>query len=174
MEIAVNEAVQILERTPLVLDALLRGLDPTWTRGAEGPDTWSPYEVVGHLIHGEETDWMVRARLILEHGESRTFKPFDRFAFANWVQRESLEDLLDRFRDLREANLRGLAALTLTPERLQLTGVHPEFGRVTMGQLIATWVAHDLSHLGQISRVMAKQYRNTVGPWVAYLPILTR
>lgn len=174
MRFTLLEAVQVLERTPSVLSAMLDGVDESWIGGTEGLDTWSPYEVVGHLIHGERTDWMARARLILDHGEQKTFDPFDRFAFASRTEDEPLPILLDRFRELRAANLRDLRALALTAGQLALTGTHPEFGRVTLAQLLATWVVHDLSHIGQIARVMAKQYHDAVGPWTAYLPILTR
>jgi DinB superfamily len=174
MELTFSQTTQILERTPSVLNTLLRDLDGSWITGTEGPGTWSPCEVVGHLIHGEQTDWMARVRIILDHGEQRPFEPFDRFAFARRTEYEPLTDLLDQFQDLRDENLRALRALELTEQQLERTGTHPEFGRVTMAQLLATWAVHDLSHIAQIARVMAKQYRAAVGPWSAYLPILTR
>ncbi len=167
-------AVDLLRRTPSIVDRLLRGTDESWHRGNEGEGTWSPRDIVGHLIHGDETDWIPRAQAILKHGESRPFEPFDRFAqqhrFLDW----SLDRLLDRFQELRLANVRILEGLRLTERELLLTGRHPELGTVNLQQLLATWVVHDLDHLGQLSRVMAKQYGGEVGAWKAYLPILGR
>src|SRR5207244_1848788 len=166
--------LEVLPRTPGTLKTMLGGLSPAWTSGNEGPDTWSPQDVIGHLIHGEETDWIPRATLILTKGESQAFEPFDRFAqgrrFAGW----SLERLLDRFAELRANGLTTLRGWRLTQEQLALRGRHPELGPVTLSQLLATWVVHDLGHVAQISRVMAKQYTAAVGPWTAYLPVLTR
>lgn len=174
MEFRLDEAIEILERTPGAIRELLDGLSESWQRTDEGPDTWSPFDNVGHLIHGEETDWIPRARIILEHGSDEPFEPFDRFAqferFRDWRPGE----LLDRFAELRASNLETLRAWELGPEQLELRGRHPELGTVTLGQLLATWAAHDLGHVAQIARVMAKRYRDDVGPWVAYLPILTR
>jgi len=167
-------SVAILERTPEVLRSLLSNLSDDWTRGNEGPDTWSPFDVVGHLIDAEETDWMPRARVILAQGEDRRFPPFDRFRHLRENRGKALGALLDRFADLRARNLADLAALRLGPRELALTGEHPEFGAVTLAQLLATWVAHDLGHVAQATRVMAKQYREAVGPWRAYLPVLDR
>lgn len=168
------QTLDILERTPAVLDALLRGTSDAWHAVAEGPDTWSAYDVVGHLVHGEETDWLPRARIILEHGEARPFEPFDRFAqfrrFAGWP----LARLLDRFAELRRANLDVVRGWGLTEAQLALTGRHPAFGTVDLRQLLATWAVHDLNHVGQISRVMAKRYTDEVGPWRAYLSVLNR
>ena len=164
----------ILERTPGVADALLSNLPVEWTTGNEGGETWSPFDVVGHLIDGEMTDWMPRVRIILEQGARRRFDPVDRFVHIARNKGRSLNDLLVEFRELRTKNLNELRALALTAEQLQLTGEHPAFGRVTLEQLLATWVAHDLGHLAQITRVMAKQYREAVGPWEAYLPVLHR
>jgi len=169
-----NDATQILERTPSVLEAWLPGLSDAWTRGTEGPDTWSPFNVVGHLIDGEESDWMVRTPIILDHGSERPFSSFDRFRHLRERQSDSLESLLGRFRELREANLADLRSLELTDADLRGTGRHPELGEVTLSQLLATWTAHDLSHLAQISRVMAKQYSEAVGPWAEYLSVLRR
>ncbi|MBI1722517.1 MAG: DinB family protein [Gemmatimonadetes bacterium] len=164
----------LLKRTPDVLDALLADLPTDWSTGNEGPDTWSPFDIVGHLIDGEETDWMARAKIILAQGPSRRFEPFDRFRHLNVNKGRPLKDLLARFRHLRERNLVELSALKLTPAHLDLTGEHPALGTVTLAQLLATWVAHDLGHIAQITRVMAKQYGAAVGPWEAYLPVLHR
>lgn len=174
MEFQLEQATEILRRTPATLNSLLRRLPPEWSLANEGPDTWSPFDIVGHLIHGEETDWLPRARLILEHGESRPFEPFDRHAMLEKSKGKSLDDLLDRFEQLRVESLRELAALNLRPEMSEKRGRHPELGAVTLGQLLSTWVVHDLSHIGQITRVLAKQYREEVGAWQAYLPVLER
>jgi len=169
-----SEAMAVLERTPAVLRAWLAGLPDAWLAADEGPDTFSPLEVLGHLVHGERTDWMARARSILEHGTSRPFEPFDRFAhrrdFAGWPAAR----LLDEMDRLRAANLAALRAQRITGADLDRAGQHPALGVVTLRALLATWVAHDLSHLGQIARVMAKRYRTDVGPWAAYLPVMTR
>lgn len=174
MEFDLENGIAVLERTPQTLHVLLGSLPSQWTTANEGQGTWSPYEVVGHLISGEETDWMVRLRIIVSQSADRRFAPFDRFRHLERDQGQSLERLLADFRRLREENLRELRSLRLTSAHLQLTGEHPEFGTVTASQLLATWVAHDLGHLGQIARVMAKQYRDAVGPWHAYLSILDR
>jgi len=174
MDFSLDAAVEVLTRTPSALRAMLSGLPSRWTGGNEGPDTWSPQEIVGHLIHGEETDWIPRVKVILTKGESQAFEPFDRFAqarrFAGW----SLERLLDQFGELRADGVATLRGWRLTPEQLALRGRHPELGQVTLSQLLASWVVHDLGHIAQISRVMAKQYTAAVGPWKAYLPVLTR
>jgi hypothetical protein len=167
------EGVAVLERTPPTLDALLRGLPDGFVFGNEGGETWSPFDVVGHLIHGEETDWIPRARIILEQGEARTFDRFDRFAQADATKGRTLGSLLDEFATLRQTNLRALGALRLTDADLGRTGRHPAFGRVTLGQLLATWVAHDLDHVMQIARVIGRQYTDAVGPWTAYLRIIS-
>jgi hypothetical protein len=168
------ETLDILERTPAVVGALLRGTSASWHDVDEGPDTWSALDVVGHLIHGEETDWVPRARIILEHGESRPFEPFDRFAqldrFAGWP----LDRLLDRFTELRRANLETVRSWRLTGAQLALPGRHPELGAVDLRQLLATWAVHDLNHIAQIARVLAKRYTDDVGVWRAYLAILNR
>jgi len=145
-----------------------------WTDANEGPDTWSPFDVVGHLIQGERTDWIPRARMILEEGRSRAFEPFDRFAQFRDSEGKTLDALLDEFGRLRAQSLATLKAWQLTDAQLALEGEHPVFGAVTLRQLLATWTAHDVSHLAQISRVMAKQYRDAVGPWRAYLPVMDR
>jgi hypothetical protein len=167
-----NEAVPVLRRTPAVLSALLRDLSGSWIGATEGPGTWSPFDVVGHLIHGERTDWIPRVEHILRHGDAIPFPAFDREAMFAASKGLSLADLLDTFARLRAESLNRLAGLGLTDADLLRRGRHPELGEVTMGQHLATWVAHDLSHLGQVVRVMARQYAATVGPWRAYLPIL--
>ena len=172
MELELSQAVSVLERTPAALDALLRGLPEPWVRGDEGPDTFTPRDVLGHLIHGEDTDWIPRAELILAHGESRPFTPFDRFAFREWVAAASTAELLDRFAARRRASLRRLASVQLTPEDMARRGRHPGLGPVTLGELLASWVVHDLGHLTQVARVMAKQYTRAVGPWTGYLAVL--
>jgi len=174
LSFSLDDGVRILQRTPVLLNAMLRGLPDSWTRANEGPDTWSPFDIVGHLVHGEETDWIARARIILEHGESRPFEPFDRFAQFEKYGDRTLEELLDLFTDCRRKSLETLQGMSILPDRLELSGTHPAFGRVTLRQLLATWVAHDLSHIAQIARVMSRQYREEVGPWKEYLPILTR
>ena len=168
-----GEAVAILSRTPRTLDALLRGLPDGWIAANEGGDTWSPFDVVGHLIHGERTDWMPRARIILQHGETQPFETSDRLAQFEESRGQTLGSLLDEFARLREANLRDLASLQLTDGDLDRRGRHPQLGVVTLGQLLATWVAHDLDHVVQTSRVLARQYSDEVGPWRAYLRIIS-
>ena len=174
MKFQLKHAVEILERTPSVLQSLLGGLSDAWILPNVGPDTWSPYDVVGHLIHGEEADWISRAKIILEHGESKTFTPFDRFAFIQKSKGKTLQQLLEEFERLRKENLRALEGMSLESHHFDLKGTHPEFGQVTMGQLIATWAVHDLGHIEQIVRTMAKQYDETVGPWKRYLSVLNR
>ena len=164
--------ITLLDRTPAVLHALLRDLPEAWTLGTEGEDTWSPFDIIGHLIQGERTDWMPRVRMILEFGESRTFVPFDRRAQERESQGKSMGQLLDEFSRLRSANLDELRALNLQPEDMERRGRHPALGPVTLSQLLATWAAHDMTHLHQISRVMGHQYREAVGPWKAYLGVL--
>jgi DinB superfamily len=171
-EFKLDETVAVLTRTPATLDALLRGLPESWVRSNEGKDTWSAFDIVGHLIVGERTDWMSRTRVILENGEARPFDPFDRFAQVKESQNKSLEQLLDDFARLRRENLAALRALNLQPEDMSRRGRHPALGVVTLAQLLATWAVHDLTHLHQLSRVMAYQYRDTVGPWSAYLGVL--
>lgn len=174
MSFDLSETLDLLARTPAVVDTLLRGTSPSWHAVHEGGDTWSAFEVVGHLIHADETDWIPRARIILEHGEDRTFEPFDRFAQLERFAGESLDALLDRFAELRRASLDTVRSWHLTDADLARTGRHPELGSVTLQQLLATWAVHDLNHLAQISRVMAKRYTEEVGVWRAYLSILNR
>ncbi|HMC30802.1 MAG TPA: DinB family protein [Candidatus Angelobacter sp.] len=171
-EFKLDETVAVLTRTPATLDALLRGLPASWVRSNEGKDTWSAFEIVGHLIVGERTDWMPRVRVILENGEARPFDPFDRFAQSKEKQDKSLEQLLDDFTRLRKDNLAALQALNLRSEDMSRRGRHPALGAVTLQQLLATWAVHDLTHVHQLSRVMAHQYRDAVGPWSAYLGVL--
>ncbi|HEX4561085.1 MAG TPA: DinB family protein [Gemmatimonadales bacterium] len=172
MEFDLRETVTILERTPAVARELLHGLPEPWSAANEGPDTFSPFDVIGHLIDGEETDWIPRIKIILAKGPDRRFVPFDRFRSKGAA--ETLAQRLDRFASLRQANLGLLRDLKVKPEQLTLTGEHPELGTVTLAQLLATWAVHDLTHLAQITRVMAKQYKTAIGPWVKYHPLLTR
>ena len=172
MHFDLTTALPVLERTPRVLHELLDGLPDVWIRATEGPDTWSPFDVVGHLIHGERTDWMQRAEIVVRKGEARAFPPFDRVAMLEASRGRTMTELLNTFAQLRAANLDRLRALALDANDLARRGRHPELGPVTLGQLLATWVAHDLSHIGQIVRVMGRQYGEAVGPWRAYLPML--
>jgi hypothetical protein len=173
MDFDLGHGLAVLERTPGVLRALLAGLPEVWTRQNEGPETWSPREVVGHLIEGERTDWIPRARIVIAQGSSTAFEPFDRTAHQSSMSVGApLEKLIETFARLRAANLATLRAWQLTPAQLELTGIHPEFGSVTLRQHLSTWVAHDLGHLVQITRTMARQYRDAVGPWRAYLSVL--
>jgi DinB family protein len=174
MEFQLDRAKNILERTPATLTSLLRDLPDEWILHNEGPDTFSPFDVVGHLIHGEETDWIPRAKIILAYGENRSFEPFDRFAMFEKSKGKALGELLETFERLRGQNLRELEQMNLTPELLSKRGKHPELGAVTLSELLATWVVHDLGHIAQIVRVMSKQYGDAVGPWRAYLSILSR
>lgn len=174
MEFQLDHARDILRRTPATLRSLLQDAPDEWVRSNEGPETWSPFDVLGHLIHGEQTDWIPRAKIILDHGEERAFEPFDRFAMFEKSKGKSLGELLATFERLRAESLRQLDELKLTPEVLSKRGKHPELGVVTLSELLATWVVHDLSHIGQIVRVMCKQYGERVGPWREYLPILSR
>lgn len=168
-----DEGVAILARTPATLDALLRGLPDGWIAADEGGGTWSPFDVVGHLIHGERTDWMPRVRVILEHGEAQAFESFDRFAQVTANAGRTPASLLEEFAAAREESLGELAALHLTDADLNRRGVHPALGVVTLRQLLSTWVAHDLDHLVQISRTLARQYSDEVGPWQAYLRVIS-
>jgi len=172
MEQNLTQTISLLTHTPAALNALLRDLPADWTLCNEGPETWSAFDIVGHLIHGERTDWMPRARMILQHGESRAFDPFDRLAQQHESEGKTLAQLLDEFSRLRSENLKQLSALNLTQEQLNLRGRHPALGAATLSQLLATWAVHDLTHLHQISRILAHQYRNAVGPWSEYLGVL--
>jgi DinB superfamily len=166
------ETTTLLARTPSALQALLSGLPDTWTGRNEGNDTWSPYDIIGHMALAERDDWMPRVRHILAHGDSQPFPPFNRFTQMQQPQSKSLDQLLDEFASLRNESLTSLQALNLQPTDLARPGKHPSLGAVTLSQLLATWAAHDLTHLHQISRVMAYQYRDAVGPWNVYLGVL--
>jgi hypothetical protein len=172
MSETMGQTVALLEKTPRAIDALLRDLPDEWTRANEGTNTWSAYDVVGHLIHGERTNWIPRAKMILEFGETRAFERFDRPAQERESKGKSLSQLLDEFARVRTKSLDDLRVLNLQAEDFDRRGRHPVFGPVTLGQLLATWAAHDLTHLHQISRVMAHQYRDAVGPWSVYLGVL--
>jgi DinB superfamily len=167
-----EQTTALLARTPAALDAILRDLPEAWTLRNEGENSWSAYDIVGHLIHGERTDWMPRVRMVLEFGESQRFQPFDRWGQVRESQGKSLEQLLDEFARLRAENLDALRGLHLRPEDFERRGRHPALGVVSLSELLATWAIHDLTHLHQISRVMAHQYRDAVGPWSAYLGVL--
>jgi hypothetical protein len=167
-----EESLAILTRTPATLNTLLRDLPEAWTAVTEGPQTWSPYDVMGHLIHGERTDWIPRLRIILEHGTTRPFEPFDMEAQFRESAGKSLSNLLDEFAALRRENVKQLRALELDAHQLEMEGTHPALGTVTARQLLATWTAHDLAHVVQIARVMAKRYKPEVGPWAEYLSLM--
>lgn len=167
-----NDTIALLARTPATLNALLRDQADIWTRRNEGGETFTPFDVVGHLIHAERADWIPRARIILQHGESRAFDPFDREGHRREVEGKSMSQLLDEFAELRVENLTELRAWKLKPADLEKRGLHPSLGTVTLSQLLATWTAHDLTHLHQISRTLAHQYREAVGPWSQYLGVM--
>jgi hypothetical protein len=173
MDFELDRATAVLARTPASVRALLDGLDDAWTLSNEGPDTFSVFDNVGHLVDGEETDWMPRARIILARGPDPRFEPYDRFRHVARNVGRSLPSLLDEFASLRAANLLELRSWHLSATELDLTATHPGLGRVTLRQLLAAWVVHDLGHVAQIARVMAKQYREAIGPWVPYLPVVT-
>ena len=172
MDFELQHAIEFLSRTPSTLNSMLRDIPEVWLGRNEGPETWCPYDIVGHLIHGEETDWIPRAKIILEHGEARAFEPFDRVAMFEKSRGKSIAELLDTFALLRKVSLHELNEMKLTPTLLEKRGKHPELGVVTLKQLLASWVVHDLGHVRQVVRVMAKQYHEAVGPWRAYLSIL--
>jgi hypothetical protein len=173
MQFDIEEAVPVLEQTPKTLRSLLAGLPDTWVRQNEGGESWSPFDVVGHLIDGEETDWIPRTRIILAKS-GKPFVPFDRFAHLGKNRGKTLEELLNSFAEWRKKNLEILKGFNLKPVDMALPGTHPELGAVTLGQLLATWVVHDLGHVAQIARVMAHQYDTEVGVWKQYLPVLSR
>ena len=174
MDLDLADAQVVLARTPAVLRAWLAGLPPAWIDGTEGPDTFSPREVLGHLIQGERTDWIPRARIILEHGPSRAFEPFDRYAQYEASRGRAIDQLLDEFESLRRQSLESLRGMKLTDAQLDLPGRHPALGPVTLRNLLATWVCHDLNHIHQIAKSMAFQYRDQVGAWREYITILPR
>ena len=171
MTIELNNALEVLERTPGVVRAILDGLSDEWTSGGN-EDDWAPFDIIGHLIHGELTDWIPRCEIVLRQGDDRTFTPFDRVAQFQLSKGKSLKDLLDDFETKRSESLERLRSWKLTDVQLELKGVHPEFGDVSMSELIAAWVTHDLSHISQIAQFMARKYTDAVGPWKEYMSIL--
>lgn len=172
MKFEFEKSYDILQRTPAILKTLLGNLHDDWIMNNEGPDTFSPYDVVGHLVHGEKTDWTVRTKIILESGISKLFEPYDRFAQHEESKGKTIEQLLDEFEKLRTANIKWLKSLNLSEEDLDRKGMHPSLGEVTMGNLLSTWVVHDLTHIAQVTRVMAKQYKEEMGPWPEFFRIL--
>jgi hypothetical protein len=172
MNYSKEQAIEILERTPAVLKSLLANISNDWVMNNEGPDTFSPYDVVGHLIHGEKTDWVVRAKIILEHGVNKPFDPYDRFAQYEESKGKSLEQLLNEFEEMRKQNVNWLQSIQLTEADLERKGKHPVLGEVTLRNLLSTWVVHDLTHIAQVTRVMAKQYTEEMGPWPQFFRIL--
>jgi DinB superfamily len=172
MDFSINKSIEILERTPSVLKQLTNNLSADWITNNEGGETWSVFDVIGHLVHGDKTDWMTRIEIILSKGTEKAFKSFDRFAQLEESKGKSLEQLLNEFKNIRESNLQKLRGFNLRENDYVKTGVHPKFGIVTLSQLISTWTVHDLDHISQISRVMAKQYKEQTGPWIEYLKIL--
>jgi hypothetical protein len=173
MEFQLSQAIEILSRTPAVVETLLAGLSDDWTMHNEGSDTWSPYDIIGHYIEGEKNDWITRMEIILSDKTERNFKPFNRFAQFGDSKGKSLSQLLDQFKQLRKDNLFKLQSANLTEDDLDRTGTHPHFGTVTLRQLLSTWVVHDLSHINQMSRVMARQYTEAIGPWKEYFNVIT-
>ena len=173
MKFDLEKSIDILKRTPALLRSLLHGLHEDWTMNNEGPETFSPYDVVGHLIHGEKTDWRPRTSMILEHGISKTFEPYDRFAQYKNSRGKALQQLLDEFETIRKENIQWLKTLKLSETDLDKTGMHPVLGEVTLRNLLATWVVHDLTHIAQVTRVMAKQYKGEIGPWPQFFRILS-
>ena len=171
MRYNIEQSLEILSRTPDSLHALLSGLSPEWTQQNEGPETWSPFDVIGHLIHGEKTDWIPRAKIILGEGD-KNFVPFDRFAMFEASKGKNLEQLLTEFKELRKQNIAELKKLNISESDLEKTGIHPVFGAITLRNLLSTWVTHDLNHIYQIVRVMAKHYKEEVGPWPPWIRIL--
>ncbi len=172
MKFDLDKAIEVLERTPLLLEALLKDLSNDWTMSNEGEETWSPYDIVGHLIHGEKTDWINRLEIILSKEGNKTFEPFDRFAQFEESKGKTIKQLLTEFKKNRNSNLKVLKSKNITIADFENKGIHPSLGEATLVNLLSTWVVHDLNHLSQISRVMAKQYKEEVGPWIEYLPIL--
>lgn len=172
MQYSIQRSTEILERTPAVLTTLLAGLSDDWVMNNEGPETFSPYDVIGHLVHGEKTDWVVRAKMILEFGNTQTFERYDRFAQYEESKGKSLQQLLDEFAAIRKENMLWFKSLNLTEDDLDRQGMHPVLGDVTLRHLLSTWVVHDLTHIAQITRVMAKQYKTEMGPWPEFFRIL--
>ena len=174
MKFNLNKSIEILERTPQTLHRMLSGISAEWTSVNEGPGSWSAFDVVGHLVHGERTDWIPRLEVILSEGGNKSFQPFNRFAQFEESKGKSLQQLLEEFEELREKNIKTLKSKELNDQDLDKKGIHPDFGEVTAAQLLSTWTVHDLNHISQISRIMASQYKEDVGPWVKYLGILNR
>lgn len=174
MHINVNDAINLLARTPIVLNQLLDGLPESWITATEGPETWSPYDVIGHLIHGDKTDWIPRIQICLSDTDNKQFEPFDRFAQFENSKGKTLQQLLIEFEKVRTDNLLILQSLNLTEEDYPKTAIHPAFGEITLAQLLSTWVVHDLDHIYQISRILSSQYKDEVGPWKAYLRIVNQ
>ena len=172
MHYSIEKSCEILDRTPMALQSLLAGLDEDWVMNNEGPETFSPFDVIGHLIHGEKTDWVPRAKMILEFGLSKTFVPFDRFSQYEVSRGKTLQQLLDEFEDIRKENLVWFTSLQLSENDLDKKGMHPVLGAVSLRNLLSTWVVHDLTHIAQVTRVMAKQYREEIGPWTDFFRIL--
>jgi len=172
MNFSLAKSIEILERTPDVLIAMLQDISPEWTSQNEGGDSWCAYDIVGHLIYGDKTDWMPRLAIILSDHPDKTFEPFDRFAQFKESKGRSLSQLLEEFKKLRKKNIEHLISMHLTDKNEEETGIHPAFGEVTLAQLLAAWTVHDLNHIAQISRVMATQYKTATGPWIEYLGIL--
>ena len=172
MKYTIENSIEILERTPFVLNSLLTGLNHDWVMNNEGPDTFSPFDVIGHLIHGEKTDWVTRAKIILEFGLEKPFTPWDRFAQYEESKGKTLQEVLEEFERVRIENLQWLKSLKLNETDLDRKGMHPVLGEVTLRNLLTTWVVHDLTHIAQITRVMAKQYKDEMGPWPEFFRIL--
>ena len=172
MSFSIDKSIEILERTPVVIETMLKGISKDWVTKNEGPKTWSAFDIVGHLIHGEKTDWIPRMEIILSNKTNKKFVPFDRFAQFKNSKGKSLHQLINEFKKLRKNNISKLKSKRLQTKYLNKKGIHPAFGNVTLKQLLATWVVHDLNHIAQISRVMAKQYKKEVGPWKEYLKII--
>lgn len=172
MEFNLNKTTEILERTPAILESMLLGVSEEWQRSNEGENTWSPYEVIGHLIHGEKTDWIPRAKIILSDSVDKSFEPFDMSAHLKGDQAKPLADLLAEFKERRIENLATLKSLELNDAKLLENGIHPALGKVSLKELLSAWVVHDLGHIAQISRVLAKQYKNEVGSFKEYIRII--
>ncbi len=172
MEYNVEQAVEILRNTPTVLRTMLHDVSDVWAYSNYGPDTWSPFDIIGHLIHGERTDWVPRAKIILEHGETQPFEPFDRYAQLETSKGKTRGDLLDEFASIRTENIETLLSMRLTDEQFARRGTHPALGSATLRELLAMWAVHDLNHIAQMAKAMAFQYRDQVGPWLAYASIL--
>jgi len=173
MKYSIERSIEILERTPAVLNTMLAGIGDEWVMNNEGPETFSPYDVIGHLLHGEKTDWTARTKMILEFGDTKTFVPWNRFAQYEESKGKTLQQLLDEFAAIRKENVDWLKSLQLTEADLDKKGMHPRLGSVTLRNLLATWVAHDLTHVAQVARVMAKQYKHEMGPWPEFFRILS-